>query len=69
MICCRSLRRGGTIGVVVCVFVSEKPSFMLMSPNKNNKSDEPFLTIIAFVVLTISNRFMYEYPFGSKPTI
>ena len=53
----------------MCVFVSEKPSFMLMSPNKNNKSDEPFLTIIAFVVLTIANRFMDEDPFGGKLTV
>ena len=69
MICCRSLRRGGTIGVVVCVFVSQDPSFMLVSPYKSNKSDEPFLTIIAFVVLTISNRLMYEDPFGSESAV
>ena len=53
----------------MCVFVSDKRSFMLMSPNKNNKSDEPFLTIIAFVVLTISNRLMYEDPFGSESAV
>ena len=42
---------------------------MLMSPYKSNKSDEPFLTIVALVVLTISNRLMDEYPFGSELTV
>ena len=69
VICCHGFHRGGTVGVVVCVFVLQCLPFMLMSPDKSNTSDEPFLTIVALVVLTILNRLMNKDPLGGKSTI
>ena len=65
----RVFHGGGAVGVVVCVFISHCPPFMLMCPDKNDKSNEPFLTVVAFVVLTISNRLMDKDPFGGKSTV
>ena len=69
MIGCRGFQWGGTVGVVVCVFISHCPPFMLVCPDKNDKSNEPFLTVVAFVVLTNSNRLMEKDPLGGESTV
>jgi len=66
---CRGFQWGGTVGVVVCLFISHSPSFMLVCPDENDESNEPFLTVVAFVVLSNSNRLMEKDPLGGESTV
>ena len=53
----------------MCVFITHCPPFMLVCPDKNDKSNEPFLTVVAVVVLTNSNRLMEKDPLGGETTV